>query len=71
MRFEENIYDVVTEGFWPGSVARRSQYIFDQDLFRFFDLLQKNNPGLSQNGFLRTLEQISSVKGRVSYTCIA
>ena len=64
--FDDQLSDVVTKGYWPGSVSKRSQYLFDQDLFRFFDLLQKNNPGLSQSGFLRTLEQFSSARGRVN-----
>ena len=32
----------------------------------FYDLLKKNNPGVSEIGFLKTLEQMSSAKGRVS-----
>ena len=30
---------VIREEFWPGSARRKSQYMFDQDLFLFFDLL--------------------------------
>lgn len=45
MKFEENIYDIVTKGFWPENAARHSQYIFDQNLFKFFDLLQKTTQG--------------------------
>ena len=50
--FDVQICDVVTQGYWPGSASNRSQYIFDEDVFKFFDLFQKNNPGLSQSGFL-------------------
>ena len=58
-------HDVIREGYWPGSAERRSRYIYDQDLFLFYDLLQKNNPGISEYGFLKTLEQFSEEKGRV------
>ena len=51
--------------FWPGSLERYSQYLFDTDVFYFFDLLQKFNPGLSTAGFLHSLEQFSAMKGRV------
>ena len=40
--------------------------MFDQDMFLFFDLLQKNMPGVSESGFIRTLEMFSQSKGRVS-----
>ncbi len=56
---------VIQEEFWPGSARRKSQYIFDQDLSLFFDLLQKNMPGVSESGFIRTLEMFSEAKGRV------
>lgn len=54
------------EGYWVGCMERHSQYIFDEDLFLFFDYLQKFNPGLSTSSFLHTLEQFSSEKNRVS-----
>ena len=53
-------------GFWPGSVERHSQYLFDEDLFLLFDFLQKFNPGMSSSGFLHALEEFSVVKNRVS-----
>ena len=31
----------------------------------FYDLLRKNLPGISEYGFLHTLEQFSKLKGRV------
>ena len=62
----ETPHDVIREQYWPGSTSRKSTYLFDQDLFHFYDLLQKNNPGISETGFLKTLEQMSEVKGRVS-----
>ena len=58
-------HDIIRGGYWPGSAERRSRYIYDQDLFLFYDLLQKNNPGISEYGFLKTLEQFSEIKGRV------
>ena len=57
---------MIREQYLPGSTSRKSTYLFDQDLFHFYDLLQKNNPGVSETGFLKTLEQMSEVKGRVS-----
>ena len=57
---------VIREEFWPGSARRKSQYMFDQDLFLFFDLLQKNMPGVSESGLVKTLEMFSEAKGRVS-----
>ena len=36
--------DLIREGYWPGAVERKSCYIFDQQLFQFYDLLQKHNP---------------------------
>lgn len=53
------------EGFWIGCVERHSQYLFDEDLFMFFDYLQKFNPGSSLQGFLHTLEEFSAEKNRV------
>ena len=61
--------DLIREGYWPGAAERRSRYIFDQQLFQFYDLLQKNNPGLSEYGFLQTLRKFSEMKGRVNYIC--
>ena len=54
------------KGFWPGSVERHSQYLFDEDVFLMLDLLQKFNPGLSTLGFLHTLEEFSAAKNRVT-----
>jgi hypothetical protein len=58
-------HDIIREQYWPGSASRKSTYLFDTDLFLFYDLLKKNNPGVSETGFLKTLEQISLAKGRV------
>lgn len=59
-------HDIIREEYWPGSTGRRPFYVFDQDLFELYDLLAKNNPGLSESGFLRALGQFSDKKGRVS-----
>ena len=40
--------------------------MFDQDTFLYFDLLQKNMPGVSESGFIKTLEMFSQSKGRVN-----
>lgn len=59
-------HDIIREQYWPGSATRKSSYLFDTDLFLFYDLLKKNNPGVSETGFLKTLDQMSLAKGRVS-----
>ena len=41
-------------------------YVFDQDLFLYWDLLQKQIPGVSERSFLKSLELFSKRKGRVS-----
>ena len=64
-------HDVIREQYWPGNPAQKSAHIFDTDLFLFYDLLKKHNPGLSEVGFLRTLEQFSLSKGRVSATMLS
>jgi len=56
--------DAIKANFWPGS-SDRPCYVFDQQLFLFYDLLQKNNPGISEYGFIKTIEQVSEQKGRV------
>ena len=59
-------HDVIREQYWPGNPSRKSTYMIDSDLFLFYDLLKKQNPGLSKVGFSMTLEQFSVSKGRVS-----
>ena len=55
----ETPHDVIRKQYWPGSTCRKSTYLFDLDLFHFYDLLQKNNPGVSETGILKTLEHMS------------
>lgn len=57
--------EIVRAGFWPGSPSDIN-HIFDQSLFEFWDALQKRMPGTSQNSFVRSLEDFSQIKGRVS-----
>lgn len=52
---------------WRGDPSESSSYIFDQDLFLFYDLLRKNNSGMSETSFIRTLEEFSVAKERVSH----
>ena len=61
----ESSKELIRKNYWLGNADRQSRYIFDQQLFMFYDLLQKNNPGLSEYGFLKTLEQFSETRGRV------
>lgn len=58
-------HQVIRENFWPGSPCASTAYLFDQDMFLFYDLLVKNMPGISENGFIKCLEQFSVLKGRV------
>lgn len=55
---------IIRAGFWPGSIANM-HYAFQQDLFMFWDLLQKWMPGSSERSFVKSLEQFSAQKGRV------
>ena len=64
--FADVFHETVSEGFWPSSAGRRSAYLFHQDVFKFFIHLKFFNPGMSQSGFLKTLEQISLLNGRVT-----
>ena len=59
-------FGMIHEGYWPGSTTGRSPYIFDQDLFRFFSMLRLHSPGVSYGAFIKTLEQMSAERGRVS-----
>lgn len=56
---------VVQLGFWPGTISDMT-YVFHQDLFCYWDILQKHVPGISQNSFVKSLEVFSMQKGRVS-----
>jgi len=56
---------VVQSGFWPGSIKDMT-YVFDQDLFLHWNILQKQTPGVSERAFLKSLEMFTKQKGRVS-----
>ena len=58
------IRDVVQAGYWPGSPSETS-YVFDQQLFWLWDSLQKRMPGTSESSFIRALEDVSAMSGRV------
>lgn len=64
-------HNIIRENFWPGTPSHHCSYMFDQDMFILYDLLQKNMPGTSEVGFVKALEQFSALKGRVSlfYEC--
>lgn len=65
-----SIYDpfeavnVVRHGFWPSNCSNVS-YLFSNDLFYLWDSFRKNMPGSSMRAFIRSLEDISSLHGRV------
>ena len=52
--YSESPIDLIREGYWPGAAERRSQYIFDQQLFKFYDLLQKTILGFLSMDFTNT-----------------
>ena len=58
---------VIKNGYWPGSLKSPCSYIFHQDLFRMWDIFQKQMPGTSQKSFLAGLGEFSVQKGRVQY----
>lgn len=51
--------------YWPGSMANVS-YIFDEELLVFWDKLKSFMPGTSEAAFLKSLEDISKDRNRVS-----
>ena len=57
--------NLVHTGYWPGSIAN-ILYVFSQDVFLKWDILQKRLLGSSEGGFLRSLEDLSFVRERVS-----
>ena len=57
--------NLIQAGYWPGSISN-TKYVFSQDLFFKWDLLQKRLPGSSESGFLRSLEDFAVIRGRVS-----
>ena len=57
---------MVHAGYWPGSPTDTS-YVFDQQLFYLWDSLQKRMPGTSETSFVKALEDVSVLKGRVSF----
>ena len=57
--------NIIAAGYWPGS-PKDLNYLFDQNLFRQWDFLQKRLPGTSEVSFLKALGDFSQAKGRVS-----
>ena len=57
--------EIELNNMWHGDPSAK-HYIFSQNLFIFYDLLKKHQPGLSELGFIRSLEMYSKSKGRVS-----
>lgn len=57
------LVNLVHTGYWPGSMAN-ILYVFSQDVFLKWDILQKRLLGSSEGGFLRSLEDLSFVRER-------
>ncbi|XP_044171275.1 uncharacterized protein LOC122955576 isoform X2 [Acropora millepora] len=56
---------IIAAGYWPGS-PKDLTYLFDQNLFRQWDFVQKRLPGTSETSFLKALGDFSLCKGRAS-----
>jgi hypothetical protein len=56
----------VASGFWPGTPISYSQ-LFSQDLFEYWDIMQKRMPGVSERSFVLGLQDFSSNKNRVNH----
>ena len=61
------IHSYITRGCWPGCPTRKGRYIYMETLFELYDTLQKHMPGLSESGFIQSLESLSETRGRVSW----
>lgn len=59
-----SVDSIIESGWWPGS-PENFHYIFSQDVFNLWDAFRKRMPGSSQSAFVRSLEDISSSRGRV------
>ena len=57
---------ILKAGYWPGS-SNQLNYLFDSNLFRMWDRIQKRLPGSSENSFIKVLADISSSNGSVSF----
>ena len=55
------IDEALVLGLWPGTPSNPSQF-FDQELMRFWDMLQKRVPGVSERAFLSALEDYTEEK---------
>ena len=64
-----SLIDVVHAGFWCESPSDTS-YVFDQQLFRLWDSIQKRMPGTSESSFIHGLEDVSVMKGRVCFSLV-
>ena len=57
---------VVASGFWPGTPVSYSQ-LFSQELFEYWDIMQKRMPGVSERSFVLGLQDFSLNKNRVKH----
>ena len=58
---EVSLKQIVTAGFWPGSPTNFLQ-LFDQDLFEYWDIMQKRMPGVSERSFVMALQDFLLIK---------
>ncbi|XP_046856056.1 uncharacterized protein LOC124449149 [Xenia sp. Carnegie-2017] len=58
-----SVDSIIESGWWPGT-PENFHYIFSQDVFNLWDAFRKRMPGSSQSAFVRSLEDISSSRGR-------
>lgn len=60
------IENCIESSFWPGTPSNIC-HLFHQDLFEYWDNLQKRMPGASERSFLFGLQDFSLNHGRVSH----
>ena len=60
-----SVNNIIRNGFWPGSPCQVN-YLFDQEVFRVWDMFRMQMPGSSESAFIKALEDISALKSRVS-----
>ena len=58
--------NILRNGFWPGSPCNIN-YLFDQEVFRVWEAFRMRMPGSSESAFIKALEDISLLRGRVIF----
>ena len=59
-----SVTSIINEGYWPGCPCQVN-YLFDQEVFKVWDIFRTRMPGSSESAFIKALEDISLAGGRV------